>query len=79
MVKISVVMAVYNTESFLAQAIESVLNQSFKEIELICVDDGSTDNSLEILKDYANKDNRIRVFSHENHGASYTRNIAFIE
>lgn len=77
MVKISVIMAVYNSENFLAQAIESVLSQSLREIELICVNDGSTDGSLVVLDEYANKDERVHVFSHENQGASYARNIAF--
>ena len=79
MVKISVIMAVYNTEEFVASAIESVLNQSLKEIELLCVNDGSTDGSLDILNEYASKDKRVHVFSHENRGASYTRNVALAQ
>ena len=74
--KISVVMAVYNAHNFLSDAIESVLSQSVREIELICVNDGSTDDSLDILRRYAEIDDRIQVFTHENHGASYTRNVA---
>ena len=79
MVKISVIMAVYNAERFLADAIRSVLDQSLREIELLCVNDGSTDDSLAILHEFAGKDSRIRVFSQENQGASYTRNVALAQ
>lgn len=71
---ISVLMPVYNTETFILQAIESILNQSFSDFELIIVDDGSTDNSLAIAKQYANTDSRISVFSQANQGISKTRN-----
>jgi glycosyltransferase involved in cell wall biosynthesis len=72
-------MAVYNAEKYLSDAIQSVLDQPLQEIELICVNDGSTDESLKILHEYANKDSRVHVFTHENHGASYTRNVALIQ
>ena len=55
MVKISVIMPVYNGEDFIETACESLFNQTLKDIELICVNDGSTDNSLEILEKYAER------------------------
>lgn len=61
--KVSVIMPVYNVEEYLRECLDSVVNQTLKEIEIICVDDGSTDNSLEILKEYAKKDNRITVIT----------------
>ncbi|ULO03512.1 glycosyltransferase [Campylobacter sp. RM12651] len=72
--KVSVIIPVYNTEKYLRECLDSVINQSLKEIEIICVDDGSTDNSLEILKEYAAKDNRIFVVSRINCGVGYSRN-----
>ncbi|XHH08632.1 MAG: glycosyltransferase family 2 protein [Candidatus Bathyarchaeia archaeon] len=61
--KISVIMAVYNKAAYLNESIESVLNQNFRDYELICVDANSTDESLNILKEYANKDPRIKLYS----------------
>ena len=72
--KISVIIPVYNTGKFLEKCLESVIKQSLKEIEIICVNDGSTDNSLEILQDFAKKDKRIVVVNQKNRGASPTRN-----
>ena len=74
--KVSVIIPVYNTAEFLPQCLDSVINQTLKDIEIICVNDGSTDNSLEILKEYAKKDNRIIVINQENQGLSCTRNNA---
>ena len=65
---ISVVMAVYNTEKFLKKSVQSVIDQTFSEWELICVNDGSTDNSLTILNEFSKTDNRIRIYSQENSG-----------
>ena len=59
---ISVLIPVYNSSEFLKESIATVLNQTFKDIELVVVDDGSTDNSLEILEDFAKSDNRIKIF-----------------
>jgi glycosyltransferase involved in cell wall biosynthesis len=67
-------MAVYNSERYLAQAIESILNQTWQEFELIIIDDGSTDRSLQILQRYAACDSRIRLTSRENCGIPHTRN-----
>lgn len=72
--KISVLMPVYNAELFLADAIESIVNQSFSDFELIIVDDGSKDNSLSIAKQYCNADSRITVYTQKNMGISKTRN-----
>ena len=63
--KVSVVIPVYNSERFLNEAIESVLNQTYKNLEIITIDDGSTDNSLDILKKYADK---IEILSQNNKG-----------
>ncbi|NJO41927.1 MAG: glycosyltransferase [Cyanobacteria bacterium CRU_2_1] len=71
---VSVLMAVYNTEQYVAQAIESILNQTFLDFELIIIDDGSTDRSLKILQTYAAEDQRIRITSRENRGIPKTRN-----
>lgn len=68
MVLVSVIVPVYNTEKYLACCLDSVLAQTLKEIEIICVDDGSTDSSLDILREYAAKDKRIRLLHKENGG-----------
>lgn len=72
--KVSVVVPVYNSETFLAQCLESVLNQNLDDFEVICVDDGSTDSSYDLLCDYALKDSRIKVISQFNGGAGSARN-----
>ena len=66
--KISVIIPVYNSEKYLRQCLDSVVNQTLSDIEIICVNDGSTDSSQEILEDYAKKDNRFRIFTKENEG-----------
>jgi len=71
---ISVLMPVYNSALFLPEAIESILAQSFKNFELIIIDDGSTDNSLEIAKSYSDTDEKIQVFFQSNIGISKSRN-----
>lgn len=73
--KVSVIIPVYNVEEYLRQCLDSVINQTLKEIEIICVDDGSTDSSLEILKEYAEKDKRITVITQKNSGVGYSRNL----
>ncbi len=72
--KISVIMPVYNVEEFLEEAIESVLNQSFQELELILVNDGSTDNSSTICEKYVEEDKRIKYIEQKNSGVSIARN-----
>lgn len=74
---LSVIMPVYNASKFLSQTLDSVLSQSYKDFEMIAVDDCSTDNSFDILCEYAQKDNRVKVYKNEsNRGVSYTRNFA---
>jgi glycosyltransferase involved in cell wall biosynthesis len=73
--KVSVIIAVYNTEEYLKQCLDSVCNQTLKGIEIICVNDGSSDGSLSILEEYASKDKRIIVISQENQGAGAARNV----
>lgn len=72
--KVSVIIPVYNAEEFLADCIESVLNQTLNEIEIIIVNDGSTDNSISIIRRYQAKDSRIVVIDKENEGAGLSRN-----
>lgn len=73
---ISIIVPVYNVESFLPQCLDSLVDQTMREIEIICVNDGSPDNSLSILKEYAEKDNRIVVIDQPNSGVSIARNAA---
>ena len=72
--KISVIVPVYNTEKYLRTCLNSIVNQTLKEIEIICIDDGSTDNSLSILNDYSKKDSRVTVISQKNKGQGCARN-----
>lgn len=72
---ISIVVPVYNTEKYLPECIESILNQAYKDLEIILVDDGSTDSSLMICRKYKDRDSRIKVFHKENSGVSATRNM----
>ena len=72
--KVSVIIPVYNVETYLRECLDSVINQTLKEIEIICVDDGSTDQSLEILKAYAARDNRITILTQRNLYAGTARN-----
>ncbi|MDR2664220.1 MAG: glycosyltransferase [Puniceicoccales bacterium] len=72
--KVSICVPVYNVESYLAAALDSALNQTLEDIEVVCVDDGSTDGSLAILKKYAAKDQRIRILENgKNRGTLYAR------
>lgn len=73
---VSIIIPAYNIEKYIGQCIESILSQTLKNIEIICVDDGSTDGTLEALKRYAQKDNRVSVYTQKNGGASYARNFA---
>lgn len=74
MVGISVIIPVYNVEDYLSQCLDSICNQTFKDIEIICVNDGSTDNSLDILNEYAKSDRRIKIINQHNQGLAASRN-----
>ena len=78
-VLVSVIIPVYNTENYLSRCLDSVLNQSLENIEIICINDGSTDSSLEILKNYQKKDNRIKIINKNNEGQGIARNIGINE
>jgi len=71
---ISVIIPCYNLDSYLRKCLESVLNQSYQNLEIIAVDDGSTDKTLDILSEYAAKDSRIEVISQKNQGAGEASN-----
>ena len=71
---ISIIIPIYNCEKYLARCLDSVTNQTLKELEIICINDGSTDNSLNILNQYANTDSRINVISQENRKQGAARN-----
>ena len=73
-IKVSVIMPVYNAGEYLSRAISDVLSQTLTELELICVDDGSTDNSPKIIKDFAAKDKRVKVIREKNAGPAVARN-----
>ena len=74
--KISVIVPVYNTAQYLPRCLDSILNQDFEAYEVICVNDGSSDNSIEILREYENKSSKIKVINQANSGVATTRNTA---
>lgn len=74
-IKISIVVPVYNVEKYLRQCLDSIINQSFKDIEIICVDDGSTDSCPSILAEYAVNDSRLKVITKHNSGYGNTMNV----
>jgi len=76
MVKVSIILPIYNVAPYLEEALDSILHQTLKEIEIIAVNDGSTDNSQEIIEKYQQKDERIIAFQQENQGQSVARNLA---
>ena len=78
-VLVSIIIPAYNTEKYIHRAIESSLRQTHKNIELIVIDDGSKDNTLEAAKSYAEKDSRVRVYHKENGGVSSARNMGIRE
>lgn len=73
---VSIILPVFNAERFLPQCLYSILRQTYQNWELIAVDDGSKDGSMEILKSYEKRDNRIHIISKKNEGVSIARNIA---
>jgi len=72
---ITVIVPIYNTEVYLDRCITSIIGQTLQDIEILLINDGSTDNSLEILLKYANKDDRIKIINQNNKGLSATRNV----
>lgn len=72
---ISVIVPVYNVAQYLEECLDSIINQKFWQLQIICVNDGSTDNSLEILKKYRKKDKRIKIINQHNQGLSAARNV----
>lgn len=74
MAEVSIIVPVYNVEKYLSFCLDSLVNQTFKDIEIICVNDGSTDNSTEVLEHYAGFDKRIKIINKENGGLSSARN-----
>ncbi len=76
MSKISIIIPVYNAEKYLEMSLNSVRNQTFTDYEVICMNDGSTDNSLQILKKYAEQDRRFKIYNQSNAGGSVARNNA---
>lgn len=74
MAKVSIIVPVYNVEKYLRKCLDSLINQTLKDIEIICINDGSTDKSLEILEEYKNRDSRIILLNQENSGQSVARN-----
>ena len=80
MPKVSVILPIYNVEKYLRKCLDSVINQTFKDIEIICVNDCSLDNSQSIILEYAKKDNRIKIINNEkNSGIGFSRNIGINE
>lgn len=73
--KISVIIPIYNMDAYLRECLDSVVSQTLKKIEIICVDDGSTDYSQMILAEYAWKDKRVKVITQTNHGVAFARNV----
>lgn len=77
-IKVSFIIPCYNVEKYIFKCIESIINQSEKNIEVICIDDGSTDNTYEILNKYAKEDNRLKIIKKENGGVASARNMGII-
>ncbi len=75
---ISVILPIYNMSDYLPESLNSIIEQNFKDIEIICVNDGSTDNSLDILYEYAKLDKRIMVINQQNQGAGLARNAGIL-
>lgn len=71
---VSIIIPIYNTQNYLSRCLDSVINQSYKNLEIILVNDGSTDNSLDICENYAKKDSRIKIINKNNGGLSSARN-----
>ena len=77
MPKISIIIPIYNAEKHLRECLNSVISQTLRDIEIICVDDGSVDKSMEIIEEYASQDNRFIILKQENSGPSKARNFGW--
>ena len=73
-VKISIIVPIYNAEQFLEKCLNSLINQTYQNLEIVCINDGSKDKSLSILKEYQKKDKRIIIIDQANQGVSEARN-----
>jgi len=78
-INISVVLPIYNVEKYLSRALDSLINQTIKDVEIIIINDGSTDRSFDIAKEYANRDSRIKILNKPNGGVSSARNFGIKE
>lgn len=74
-IKVSIIVPIYNVEKYLSKCLNSLITQTLKDIEIICINDGSTDDSLSILQEYVQKDCRIKIINKENEGQGVARNI----
>ena len=74
MAKISVIIPVHNVEKYIGKCLGSIVSQTYKDLEIICIDDQSSDNSLKILTDFAQKDTRIKLIKQDHKGVSAARN-----
>ena len=73
--KVSIIVPIYNTEKYIKECLESIIKQTYRNIEIIIINDGSTDNSEDIIEQYKDKDSRINIIKQKNLGVSYSRNI----
>lgn len=73
--KVSIIVPVYNSEKYIDRCLETIKNQTYKNIEVLCIDDGSTDRSIQLCQQYVKRDSRFRLITLSNHGVSYARNI----
>ena len=74
-IKVSVIVPIYNVKKYLAKCLDSIIAQTLKDIEIICVNDGSTDGSDKVLAEYAKKDSRIIIVNRKNGGLSAARHL----
>lgn len=79
MVKVQIIVPLYNMEGYISKTLDSLINQTFKEIEILCINDGSTDSSLEIIQHYSSKDKRVKVFTKNNGGIADARNFGLAQ
>jgi len=75
MPNISIILPIYNVDSYLRECLDSIINQTLKDIEIICVNDDLKDNSLSIMQEHAEKDSRIKIISKPNSGYGHTMNV----